>query len=136
MNRMITTTALLAVLIVLNGCGTDNSADLLEAKEKMIKELDSVKSQLSAVVATEAATSTKLDAVTKMANIDNELVRANGRDSRESKLELDALKRKVALLESQLAAGKQAKRGSADHSGHGTAENEGPIGSDNGRTTE
>ena len=136
MNRMNTTTALLAVLFVLNGCGTDNSADVLEAKEKMIKELDSVKSQLSAVVATEAATSTKLDAVTKIANIDNELVRANGRDSMESKLELDALKRKVALLESQLAAGKQAKRRSADHSGHGAAENEGPIGSDNGRTSE
>jgi len=132
---MITTTALLAVLIVLNGCGTDNSADLLEAKEKMIKELDSVKSQLLTVVATEAATSTKLDAVTKMANIDNELVRASGRDSRESKLELDALKRKVAVLESQLAAGKQAKSANADHSG-GAAQNEGPIGSDKGRTTE
>ena len=116
MNRMLATMGLFAVLLVINGCGSDNSAELMESKDKLTKELDAVKSQLSAVVATEAATATKLDALTILANNNHEQIRAIGHDSQQSRLELDALKLKLSSYESKLATGKQAKRASGDHS--------------------
>ncbi len=120
MNRMIATAGLLALVFVLNGCGSDSTADLMETNDKINKELDSVKSQLSTVVATETATATKLDAVRILANNDDEQLRANVRDFKRSKLELDALKLKLAYLETQLAAANQSKGASVDHSGRTT----------------
>ena len=138
MNRMIATAGLLAGLFILNGCANDPSADLIETRDKINKELDSMKSQLSAVVATQTAMAAKLDAVTILSNKNDELTRANLRDSQQSKLELDALKFKLASRESQLAAGKQAKSAAGDRSGPVAAENDEALApkTENGRTTE
>jgi hypothetical protein len=136
MNRIIKTSVLFSVLFVLNGCANDTSTDLLEAKEKLTKDLESLKSQLSAVVSTETAAGTRIDAVTTLANKDDELIRASGHEAKQMALELDALKHKVASLELQLAVATQGKRGSIDRSGRNSAESEETLGSkaDNGRT--